>query len=63
MTARRALDEVIYEFVRVGAYVKVTAVDPATGVETSIVGSPRAGERALKETALRKLLYVLSRTP
>jgi hypothetical protein len=50
--------EVILEFVRVGAVVKVTAVDTPSGVEASIVGDPAAGEAALKRLALQKLTYV-----
>jgi hypothetical protein len=53
--------DVIFEFLRVGAVVKVTAVDAATGVEASIVGAPAAGEPALKRLALQKLTYVLRR--
>jgi hypothetical protein len=53
--------EVIFEFLRVGAAVKVTAVDSATGIEASIVGDPAAGEAALKRLARQKLDYVLAR--
>ena len=53
--------EVLFEFVQVGGTVKVTAVDAATGVEVSIVGSPSAGDAALKRLALQKLTYVLAR--
>jgi hypothetical protein len=53
--------EVIFEFVRVGGAVKVTAVDSASGVEVSIVGDPAAGEPALKRLAQQKLRYVLAR--
>lgn len=53
--------EVIFEFVRVGGAVKVTAVDSASGVEVSIVGDPAAGEAALKRLAQQKLDYVLAR--
>ncbi len=55
------LDYVIFEFQRVGAFVKVSAVDPRTLTEVSIVGSPRAGEETLKRPALRKLGYVLGK--
>ena len=58
MTERR---EVIFEFVRVGHTVKVSAVDTATGTEVSIVGDPMVGEAALKRLAERKLDYVLAR--
>lgn len=53
--------EVIFEFLRVGNSIKVTAVDPATLVEVSIVGPPTASEAQLRATALRKLEYVLKR--
>ena len=53
--------EIILEFHHVGNSVKVTAIDPETLVEVSIVGSPSAGEEALKQTALRKLEYVLAK--
>lgn len=58
MTGER---EVIFEFLRVGAAVKVTAVDVATGIEASIVGDPAAGEAALKQIARQKLEYVRAR--
>jgi len=51
----------IFEFVRVGPAVKVSAVDEATGAEVSIVGDPSVGEAALKRLAERKLDYVLAR--
>lgn len=51
--------EVILEFHRVGNAVKVTAVDPETGIEASIVGAPDAGEEALTRNAINKLEYVL----
>ena len=46
---------IIIEFVRVGSYVKVSAVDPVTLVEVSIVGDPATSETTLKQTALKKL--------
>lgn len=55
------LDEVIIEFHQVGSAVKVSAVDPVTLREVSIVGSPAAGEDALKRAAIRKLKYVLKK--
>jgi hypothetical protein len=53
--------ETIFEFIRIGATVKVTAVDPATGTEAIIVGDPAAGEEALKRLARQKLDYVLAK--
>jgi hypothetical protein len=55
------LKEVIIEFHQVGNAVKVTAVDPDTLVEVSIVGAPGAGEETLKRVAIRKLEYVLEK--
>ncbi len=55
------LKEVIIEFHRVGNAVKVSAVDPVSKVEVSIVGPPDAGEETLKRTAIRKLEYVLDK--
>lgn len=57
MTAR----EVLFEMRRVGAYVKVSALDAETGTEVSIVGNPAAGEAMLKLTARRKLEYVMAK--
>jgi Domain of unknown function (DUF6898) len=53
--------EVIYEFIRVGGAVKVTAVDAASGIEATIVGDPAVGETALKRLAKQKLEYVIER--
>lgn len=51
-------DRVIIEFIRRGAYVKVSAIDPGTGDEVSIVGDPARGEASLKQIAVKKLRYV-----
>ncbi len=53
--------EALIEFHRVGAYVKVSAVDPETLTEVSIVGDPAVGETLLKRQARRKLAYVLAK--
>lgn len=55
------LREALIEFYPVGAYVKVSAVDPESLTEVSIVGDPAAGEEVLKRQAVRKLQYVLAR--
>lgn len=54
-------NRVIIEFIRVGAYVKVSAIDPVSLVEVSIVGNPASSEQVLKRTAVRKLKYVLEK--
>lgn len=51
--------EVIIEFFPVGNAVKVSAIDPETLVEVSIVGDPRQSEEALSRAAVQKLRYVL----
>ena len=54
--------EALIEIIRVGNAVKVTAIDPVTLAEATIVGSPRDGEEVLKRTAMAKLRYVLNKT-
>lgn len=49
----------LIEFQSVGNSVKVSAIDPETGVEVSIVGPPNVGREILSRTAARKLDYVL----
>lgn len=53
--------EVIFEFIRVGVALKVTAVDAETGIEASIVGDPAAGNASLRRIAKQKLDYVMKR--
>lgn len=52
---------IIIEFYRIGSSVKVSAMDPATLVEVSIVGPANAGEEMLKRNVLRKLEFVLAK--
>ena len=54
-------ERVIIEFVKVGAYVKVSAIDPTTRVEVSIVGDPSMSQSILERTAVQKLNYVLNK--
>jgi len=53
--------EILIEFVVQGNVVKVTAIDPVTGIEGSIVGPTNAGREVLMEAARRKLEYVLKK--
>jgi len=53
--------EAILEFKQIGSTVRVTAVDPVTGVEAVILGPVTAGQSALRETALNKLRYLLGK--
>ena len=54
--------EYLLEYHRIGNTVKVSAVDPVTGVEACIVGPADAGREHLSRTAVRKLKYVLSKS-
>ena len=54
-------DAVILEYVRLGALVRVSAIDPASLTEVVLQGPAAAGEPALRRAALRKLAYVLAR--
>ncbi len=49
------LGEVLFEVRVVGNAVKVSALDPVTNIEVSIVGSAYASPYSLKMNALRKL--------
>ncbi len=51
--------EYLLEFITSGNSVKVSAIDPETGVEVSIVGPLDGGEELLTQTAVNKLKYVL----
>jgi len=57
--AEKSGKDILLELYQVGNSVKVTAVDPETLIEGSIVGDPAAGEQALKQAAINKLEYVL----
>lgn len=48
------MSEVLLEYHRNGAYLKVTAVDPATGEEVSAMG-PASNPTAVKSLAITKL--------
>ncbi|MEO3435520.1 hypothetical protein [Inquilinus sp. CAU 1745] len=53
--------EILFEFRRIGAAVKVTATDPETLTEVVLQGPATAGEEALRRAAVAKLNYVLSK--
>ncbi len=53
--------EVLVEFQQIGNAVKVTAVDPETLVEVSIMGPASVGEQILKHNVINKLNYVISK--
>lgn len=61
MADKRGGREVLIEFQQIGNTVKVTAVDPDSLIEVSIVGPGSAGREMLKRNAIKKLEYVLNK--
>ena len=53
--------EALIEFAQVGNCVKVSAMDPRTLTEVSIVGPITASREQLTRTVVKKLHYVLAR--
>ena len=53
--------EAIIEFQTIGSTVKVSAVDPTTLVEVSIMAPAKASQREMTIAVLNKLRYVLAR--
>jgi len=51
----------IVEYYAVGKSVKVTAIDPASLREVSIIGSSRASRKHLAKLAIRKLHYMMDK--
>jgi hypothetical protein len=51
--------EYFIEYYSIGNSIKVTAIDPVTMTEVSIVGSPLVSQDALSRLAIRKLEYML----
>lgn len=49
------------EYIQHGGSIKVTAIDPITGIEATIVGSSKATQADLNRVVVRKLEYVLDK--
>ena len=49
------------EFVRQGAYVRIAAIDPVSGVEVVTVGDASCPKSELTRVAVQKLEYVLKK--
>jgi hypothetical protein len=52
---------VIFEITRIGGSMKMTAIDPVTLVEVSVVGPAHWDESTLRRNAMRKLEAALAR--
>ena len=53
--------ETIFEFHRVGSYMRVTAMDTASLTEVVVSAPATATEQQLKDLATRKLAYVMKK--
>ena len=53
--------EVLFEFTRIGAIAKVTAIDTETGTEVVIQGPASLSQKTLQNNALAKLKYVMNK--
>jgi hypothetical protein len=51
--------EILFEFVPIGPYMKVTAFDVKTLTEASIQGPKNAPQSLLQNNALKRLEYVM----
>jgi hypothetical protein len=55
MSAAEEPREVYFEFIAIGAVVKVVAIDAASGTEVSVMGPASAAQSDLERLALGKL--------
>lgn len=61
MSEQTRAAEAIIEFRRIGHTVKVSAVDPVTQLEVSIIAPATSSEREMSAAAIKKLQYMLAR--
>lgn len=53
------MSEILFEYVRQGQYVKVTAIEPETRIEVSVVVPVSLSREQMQIQALNRLNYVL----
>ncbi|MDR1025915.1 MAG: hypothetical protein LBL47_00815 [Lactobacillus sp.] len=53
--------EILFELIKIGNSVKVTAIDPITGIEAAVVVPSNLPISQAKQQALKKLKYILSK--
>ncbi|MBQ8661593.1 MAG: hypothetical protein IJ482_04630 [Alphaproteobacteria bacterium] len=53
------MSEILFEYVRQGQYVKVTAIEPETRIEVSVVVPASLNREQMQLQALNRLNYVL----
>lgn len=55
------MSEILFEYVRQGQYVKVTAIEPETCTEASVVVPANLSREQMQFQALNRLNYVLKK--
>ena len=58
---RDNMTEILFEFVRSGSYMKVTAIEPEPQTEATVVVPATLTEEQMKFQALNKLKYLLKK--
>ncbi len=53
--------DVLFEYVRMGASVRVTAIEPDTKTEAVVVVPAGLSEKEMQARAMQKLLYILKK--
>lgn len=53
--------EVLFEFQRLGNILRVSALDPVSNTEITMIADPRQGPETIKALAARKLAYVIEK--
>ncbi|MBQ7285749.1 MAG: hypothetical protein IJW72_05815 [Alphaproteobacteria bacterium] len=55
------MSEILFEYIRQGQYVKVTAIEPETRIEASVVVPANLSREQMQIQALNRLNYVLKK--
>ena len=55
------MNEILFEYMRSGTSIKVTAIEPNTGVEAVVVVPAGLSEQQMQARAMQKLLYILKK--
>lgn len=56
------IGDVIYEFIAIGNYIKVTAVDVNSGTEAVVLTPQNISQQERQKLAYKKLLYVMTKS-
>jgi predicted metal-dependent hydrolase len=55
------MSEILFEYMRQGTSVKVTAIEPETGTEAVVIVPASLSEKEMQAKAMQKLLYILKK--